>query len=161
MTNPQSPLPSSDERAKPEPAPPNNLPDWGECGLRVDNSNFFAKQVAEGGYGPESDAKLASELHRFIYEYDDADPRRSAWFLHRLEKLLDETRRSAITTTTAPENVREAVARAIWNLRRVEEDRYDMELEDMGEDHPVWDQADAAISAMSTPPTSAGKESGT
>ena len=43
---------------------------------------------------------------------------------------------------------RKAVARAIWNIRREDEDRCDMELEDMGSDHPVWDEADAAIAAI-------------
>ena len=74
-----------------EEAPTNSLPDWSECCLRVDNSIYLAKSVAEGGYG-DSDAPQATELHRFIYEYDDADPYRSAWFLHRLELLLKETR---------------------------------------------------------------------
>lgn len=44
--------------------------------------------------------------------------------------------------------MREAVARAIWSVRREEEDRCDMELEDMGADHSVWVEADAAIEAM-------------
>lgn len=44
--------------------------------------------------------------------------------------------------------MREAVAMAIWNIRREHEDRCDMELEDMGSDHPVWDEADAAIAAI-------------
>lgn len=78
-------------------APSNNLPDWGECAMRVTNSDFIAKRVAEGGHGPDSDSKLANELHRFIYEYDDADAFRSAWFLHRLELLLEETRRAALS----------------------------------------------------------------
>lgn len=73
-------------------APPNNLPTWTECALRVANSDFIAKRIAEGGHGPEADSKLATELHRFIYEYDDADPYRSAWFLHRLELVLAEAR---------------------------------------------------------------------
>lgn len=46
------------------------------------------------------------------------------------------------------DKIREAVARAIWNIRREEEDRCDMELEDMGADHSVWTEADAAIGAM-------------
>lgn len=75
-----------------EQAPPNSLPDWDECAMRVQNSDFLAKRVAEGGYGPEHDSKTASALHRFIYEYDDADPYRSAWFLHRLELVLKEAR---------------------------------------------------------------------
>lgn len=45
-------------------------------------------------------------------------------------------------------NIREAVALAIWNIRREEEDRCDMELEDLGADHSVWAEADAAIKAM-------------
>lgn len=42
----------------------------------------------------------------------------------------------------------EAVARAIWCIRREEEDRCDMELEDMGDDHSVWLEAQAAIDAL-------------
>lgn len=45
----------------------------------------------------------------------------------------------------------ERVARAIWNIRREEEDRCDMELEDMGTDHSVWAEARAAIEAMKKP----------
>ena len=84
-------------------APKNSLPTYGECALRVRNSNYLAKRKAEGGFGPEdSDSPQATELHRFIHEYDDADPYRSAWFLHRLEKLLDETRALARRSDSAP-----------------------------------------------------------
>jgi hypothetical protein len=76
-----------------DPAPPNNLPSWAECALRVGNSDYIAKRVAEGGYGPDPDSELATQLHRFIYEYDDSDPYRSAWFLHRLELVLEEAKR--------------------------------------------------------------------
>lgn len=86
-------LPIEYERA--DAAPPNSLPDWDECAMRVANSDFIAKRVAEGGDGPERDSKLATELHRFIYEYDDADPYRSTWFLHRLEKLINEIKTNA------------------------------------------------------------------
>lgn len=75
-----------------EAAPANNLPNWSECALRVANSEHFKKSIAEGGHGPDADAKLATELHRFIHEYDDADSYRSAWFLHRLELLIKEVR---------------------------------------------------------------------
>lgn len=37
----------------------------------------------------------------------------------------------------------ESIARAIWDVRREHEDRCDMELEDLGRDHPVWDEARA------------------
>ena len=45
------------------------------------------------------------------------------------------------------QEVREAIARAIWNVRREDEDRCDMDLEDMGEDHSVWREADAVLAA--------------
>jgi hypothetical protein len=44
--------------------------------------------------------------------------------------------------------IREAVAGAIWSVRRESEDRCDMDLEDMGLDHSVWDEADAVIDAL-------------
>ena len=44
----------------------------------------------------------------------------------------------------------EAVARAIWDIRRVDEDRCDMDLDDMGDDHSVWAEAQAAIDAWRT-----------
>lgn len=89
----------SDER---EPAPANNLPDYGECERLVENSAFRARAAAglEGavlttlGQSPEP-----TELHRFIHEYDDADRYRSAWFLHRLEKVVNE---AAALTSPAP-----------------------------------------------------------
>lgn len=46
------------------------------------------------------------------------------------------------------ERQREAVARAIWNVMREYEDRCDMELEDIGGDHHVWEMADAAMYAL-------------
>jgi hypothetical protein len=71
-------------------APPHTLPTWDQCAIRVGNSKFIAKRVAEGGYGPEYDSLLADELHRFIHEYDEDDPIRSGWFMHRLERMLKE-----------------------------------------------------------------------
>jgi hypothetical protein len=66
--------------------PSNNLPDWKECSLRVGNSKYAEEE--RGGEFSDG-APYANELHRFIYEYDDSDPYRSAWFLHRLEKLIE------------------------------------------------------------------------
>ncbi|MDX1035462.1 hypothetical protein GOL82_30645 [Sinorhizobium medicae] len=45
----------------------------------------------------------------------------------------------------------ERVARAIWSVRREEEDRCDMELEDVGDDHSVWAEARTAIEEMRKP----------
>lgn len=67
-------------------APPNSLPDWTECWSRV---------LVE----------TESALHRFIYEYDDADSIRSGWFLHRLELLLNETKEAATRAATVPQGV--------------------------------------------------------
>lgn len=77
-------------------APKNNLPDWNECRMRVENSRYIAERVADGGHGPEADSNLASQLHTFIYEYDDADPFKSAWFLHRLELVIKEAKEQAL-----------------------------------------------------------------
>ena len=41
------------------------------------------------------------------------------------------------------------IASAIWSVRREEEDRCDMELEDLGQDHPVWAEADAVLAVVS------------
>lgn len=43
----------------------------------------------------------------------------------------------------------EQIARNIWNIRRESEDRCDMELEDMSEDHSVWDEARAVYALLS------------
>lgn len=44
--------------------------------------------------------------------------------------------------------IRTAVAEAIWNIRRENEDRCDIDLEDLDSSHSVWFEADAAISAI-------------
>mgnify|MGYP006175203377 FL=1 len=40
------------------------------------------------------------------------------------------------------------MAEAIWMIRREYEDRCDMSLDDMGSDHPVWEEARAALAAI-------------
>lgn len=72
-----------------DPAPSNNLPDWNECSLRVSNTEYVEKRIADGGLGFEEPGLYANEIHKFIYEYDDSNPYKSAWFLHRLEKLIE------------------------------------------------------------------------
>jgi len=72
-------------------APPNNLPDWNECSLRLENKEF----LEENGFNKliSSDGPLLpNPIHEFIYEYDDKDPYKSAWFLHRLENLINFVR---------------------------------------------------------------------
>jgi len=98
-----------------EQAPCNSLPSYDECKLRVENSDFIAKHIAEGGYGAEPDSLLANQLHRFIYEYDDADPYRSAWFLHRLELLINE-----VKATTAAHGVPDDAEIYEYAIKRAE-----------------------------------------
>lgn len=85
-----------------EEAPTTDLPSWADCAQRVENSDYIAKRIAEGGYGAEPDSLLASELHRFIYEYDDEDSYKSGWFRHRLALLIAEVARDAATVTATP-----------------------------------------------------------
>lgn len=47
-----------------------------------------------------------------------------------------------------PEEAIEIVARAIWIVRKENEDRCDIELEDLGADHSVWAEASAAVEAL-------------
>jgi hypothetical protein len=72
-----------------QPAPTNNLPDWNECNLRVKNEEYIKKEKLNI-YDFDEPYNMPNELHRFIYEYDDSDPFKSAWFLHRLERLINE-----------------------------------------------------------------------
>lgn len=65
-------------------APSHSLPNWSECNLRVGNSEW----LKDNDRKPEHDSLTANPLHEFIYEYDDSDAYKSAWFLHRLEKLI-------------------------------------------------------------------------
>lgn len=68
-------------------APKNNLPDWSECSLRMDNLKYLKDNGLEDD-DFYSDDLLPNPIHEFIYEYDDSDPYRSEWFLHRLENLI-------------------------------------------------------------------------
>jgi hypothetical protein len=92
-----------------EPAPPNTLPSWDECCLIIDNAEF-GKRASAGLEGSVLDTPPTTpeptELHRFIHEYDDADPYRSAWFLHRLERLLNEVRALTAPGAAAHRNLR-------------------------------------------------------
>lgn len=73
-------------------APKHSLPNWSECSRIVENHAFRARAVAglEGQVLDTPAGPSPTALHRFIHEYDDADPYRSAWFLHRLELVLQE-----------------------------------------------------------------------
>lgn len=105
MNPPLPPLPTPAIDREAIAAPPNSLPPWDECRLRVANSDYIAERVASGGYGAEPDSLTASALHRFIYEYDDANPIRSTWFLHRLEAVVNEAKAAPLASPVEGEAV--------------------------------------------------------
>ena len=80
-----------------EPAPPHGLPSWHECNRIIENDSF-RKRAAAGLEGAVLDlpevTPTPTALHRFIQEYDDSDPYRSDWFMHRLELVLNEAKAS-------------------------------------------------------------------
>jgi hypothetical protein len=85
--------PQQAEQGKGEPleqAPAHSLPDWHACAVIIDNANFQQRAVA--GQQRNVPNIRPTALHRFIHEYDDADPYRSAWFMHRLEQVVNEAR---------------------------------------------------------------------
>lgn len=91
-----------------------------------------------------------AQLERWADKLDGSDSAGYGW-----EDLLSEELRAILAQPVADEqggpvsaqDEREAIARAIWNVRREDEDRCDMDLEDMGEDHSVWREADAVLAA--------------
>lgn len=54
---------------------------------------------------------------------------------------------------TLPDQIE--VARQLWDVLREVEDRCDMELEDIGSSHVVWQLANVAIAAVRTQPAPA------
>lgn len=76
----------------------------------------------------------------------------NSWGAASVESYVEQFRKAlaqiAPARAAADTGEREAIARAIWSVRREHEDRYDMELEDLGGDHPVWAEADAVILAL-------------
>lgn len=94
-----------------------------------------------------------------LYRNPKAEGNALSQLLDRIEAAATPAASTTGAAQTA-EQVRTAVARAIWNLRREEEDRCDMELEDMGQGHSVWQEADAAIQVMSRPTPTHSSEAG-
>lgn len=106
----------------------------------------------------------AATIYAFAYMQDEAEDeedcvcgeeqheRAKAVFaaIKSLDKVLAAPAAQAPAQVPTAAEVRTAVARAIWNIRREDEDRCDMELEDMGDEHSVWAEADAAIRALRT-----------
>ena len=66
--------------------------------------------------------------------------------MHDAGREID--RMMAEAAPKAPQVDFEAIARAIWNVRREGEDRCDMELEDLGTDHSVWEEASEVASIL-------------
>jgi len=72
----------------PDEAPTNSLPTYEECALRVGNAKYLKDNNLENDASHHG-TPLPTPLHEFIYEYDCADAYKSAWWMHRLEKLIE------------------------------------------------------------------------
>lgn len=56
-------------------APTHNLPTWSKCEIVINTPK-------------------ETPLHRFIYEYDDANGFKSDWFMHRLELVIKDAEKA-------------------------------------------------------------------
>ena len=74
-------------------APSNNLPTWAECNKRMSNRAHLESigAIKDGVLIDDYyfETLLPDPIHEFIYEYDDTDAYKSAWFLHRLELVIN------------------------------------------------------------------------
>ncbi len=73
------------------------------------------------------------------------DPANAVW-----REIEDELKAIAAppANTSAGAPTAEQIARVMWEIRREDEDRCDMELEDIGDDHAVWKEAQAVIDLL-------------
>lgn len=88
-----APAPAEGDDEPREQAPLHDLPTWTECDLIIENHEFRQRAAAglEGAVLDLPEVMPApTALHRFIHEYDDSDPYRSDWFMHRLELVVKE-----------------------------------------------------------------------
>ena len=67
-----------------EMAPRTNLPAWDECHESIEAVKGWDEL---SGFERPRDP---TALEQFIYDYDDADPVSSSWFMHRLAKVIEE-----------------------------------------------------------------------
>ena len=76
--------------------PLNTLPTWDECDTRMSNKRHLEDMGAiKDGILIDDfycETLLPNPIHEFIYAYDDADAYRSAWFLHRLELVINHVK---------------------------------------------------------------------
>lgn len=66
------------------------LPTWLECSEIMDEE-INPQDVEFPRYG------VPTQLHKFIYEYDDADPVRSDIFMNMLKLLIEEIKTGRVT----------------------------------------------------------------
>lgn len=67
------------------------LPAWGMCQLKVANEAYRKKHGYVHEVTCQAD-KTPTALERFLYEYEDADPKRNEQFLQMLKAVLAEAR---------------------------------------------------------------------
>jgi hypothetical protein len=72
--------------------PKSTLPSWQECALRYENTEYLRQQGAT-----DTEGSLVSDpLTEFIYEYDCSDDYKSAWWRHRLERMIKHQQAKAV-----------------------------------------------------------------
>ena len=76
------------EKNKVDAAPSSNLPTWRDSMIRVQNRIYIKVNGLENDDFLNDEETMSNVLHEFIYEYDCTDEYKSAWWRHRLEKLV-------------------------------------------------------------------------
>ena len=106
----------------------------------------FCAQTTGGVAGRDDELCSAIEASAKAIAAAEAQQERLLQDMHDAGREIDRV--MAESAPKAPQVDFEAIARAIWNVRREGEDRCDMELEDLGTDHSVWEEASEVASIL-------------
>jgi hypothetical protein len=106
----------------------------------------FCAQTTGGVAGRDDELCSAIEASAKAIAAAEAQQERLLQDMHDAGREVDRVMAEA--APKAPQVDFEAIARAIWNVRREGEDRCDMELEDLGTDHSVWEEASEVASIL-------------
>ena len=110
-----------------EEAPKTSLPSWSDCQSMVSNRDYLIEcgaiknSVLVDDYYEDSNSLNLTPVHEFIYEYDDADPFKSGWFMHRLEMALDYKERTAKPKIKLTNSIPKESGSYYWALRNGED----------------------------------------
>ena len=78
-------------------APKSNLPSWGKYKSMCTEILYADGRYIDGiSVDNVTNYDIGNPIVGFIYEYDDLDDYKSAWFRYRLERLIDYVRDTTI-----------------------------------------------------------------